>query len=283
MKRVTIFACMILALSLLTGCPAQNSSGSSKEPSAATSSAAASASSQAASVQSTAQGKAALPVDESEISAITQYLNKTIWNFEGTLPEFMSIESLDKNWLVLKYFSDSNALLDDAALKQKYSDSELASLEKIEQAAKKYFNPGVALPATGDYSYFNGSHLDLTWRAEDKLFSWHGRGVSMNHSEVLVYGAQKKDDRYIVTAADIDLSYAEDEILPSGELGTPKGDLLSGGKKVGTFVSNQKTEKNEYTFTADKNSLPHLTYVLQSNGQGGYYILSKTGGSIIVD
>lgn len=279
MKRATILACMILALSLLTGCPAQNSSGSSKEPpAAATSSAAASASSQtaSASIQSTAQEKAALPVDESEISAITQYLNNTIWNFEGTLPEFKSIENLDKNWLVLKYFSDSNALLDDAALKQKYADSELASLEKIEQAAKKYFNPGVALPASGDYSYFNGSHLDLTWRAEDKLFSWHGRGVSQNHTEVLVYGAQKKDDKYTVTAADLDLSYAEDEILPSGELGTPKGDLLSGGKKIGTFVSNEKTGKNEYTFTADKNSFPHLTYVLQSNGQGGYYILSKT-------
>lgn len=189
-------------------------------------------------------------LDKSTINSIENYFSDAF--SQSAIPEFTSAENINRDWVVQSfYYKAENITYDNA--------NEYTNLDGVEAIARKKINPDIVLPRDGDYSNFTS---DPEWLEEEQEFTWLPTDFDRSPVEI-VTNAYQKDGKYYVAVIDA-YSINDDNNIYYNDI------------NIGSRTYNAGTSGYNYTFTTDVSNLDKYQYVLEPNGSGSFYIMSKT-------
>lgn len=207
---------------------------------------------------------------------------KFIDSFSG-LPPFNNVSSIDKAWIVKKYFTQTGTSFYDKELYNKYNCDYFTKLTDIEKLAKQNINPNISMNQNDDFSSCDGSSILIPlWIKEKQAFGWKPSGGYSSISMGNVYPLETYEisGKYHIRAIDLHFSFEQDffpDTNPKGTIFALMVDNANPNKyiEVGTFSLDEKTNKPSYNITKDLNSLKQYWYVLEPTKSNGYTLFSK--------
>lgn len=216
------------------------------------------------------------PVSDREKEAIRQYLVSIADIAKGSMPPFTTIAAIDKNWVISSTWMKSTNHSASYQSPDGYPYESVA-LSDIEKEAQKDINPGITLPADGDYSYFNNiTAIRPKWIPKEKVFIYVGSDLPSDTWDYPITSAVKSGNLYTVTCPEI---YYCTFNLERGSTDIDR--LFNNGKQVGTVQENTDPFGTYYTpilhYSVNTATLPQITFVLQAGGAKGYSVVSKSG------
>lgn len=199
---------------------------------------------------------------------IRDYLHDIAHFLQGSMPPFDRIAQIDSTWVV-----NDTWLRVPQKDQTQYKNHYAVSLSSVEKTAKQFLNPDISLPPNAEY------HLDTTvgphpeWIPSQRLFIWDGSGIPAVGWDYPITSAVKDGDQYRVACAETYYIPSSDELSVG-----PHGAVFCDGRQVGTEKdgADEKTPPS-FHYTTGPAELRQIGFVLQDNGSGGFYVVSKTG------
>jgi hypothetical protein len=217
--------------------------------------------------------------DDENYEEVSDSSTQFVQDFAG-LPPFSEISSIDKVWIVNKYYLSAKRFFDNG-LYDKYNLDSFIKLNDIEKIAQKNINPNITMNNLDDFSSLDtATACSPKWIKEKSIFGFFGSGGYHNMEKLYALESFENHGKYFVRGFDFCLSF-ENEYFPDSN---PRGKVYamefdSSNKshyiKVGTFILNETTGKINYKFTKNLDGFMQYCYVLEKNNIQNLTLISK--------